>query len=188
MTNFNQLIVMKKKFLDMSIFQFQKRFPNDKACYAYLAKCKWPHGFKCERCSHTKCCQGKGPQYFQCTKCRYQASPTSGTMFHKTKLPLLKAFYIIYYTVTSKHGIASTELSRKLGLRQKTCWAFQQKIARAIAGGTLPQLYGKVEVDESVVGAREQGVKGRKNIKKRLIVVGLELKGKGVARMYSQVI
>jgi hypothetical protein len=45
--------------------------------------------------------------------------PTAGTLFHKVKFPLLKAFYIVYFVATSKKGISSTELSRKLSLRQK---------------------------------------------------------------------
>jgi hypothetical protein len=44
------------------------------------------------------------------------------------KFPLLKAFYIVYYVSASKNGISSTELSRKLELRQKTCWLFRQKV------------------------------------------------------------
>ena len=74
----------------------------------------------------------------QCTKCKYQASPTSGTLFHKVKFPLLKAFYIMCYMRASKKGVAGTELGRKLGLRQKTCWLFKQKAVKATARATTP--------------------------------------------------
>ena len=170
----------------MSIFEFQQRFPNEQACYDFLAQLKWPQAFRCERCNHHHYCSGKHLQARQCTKCGYQATPTSGTLFHKIKFPLLKAFYIIYYMATNKKGIASTELSRKLDLRQKTCWAFQQKVSKAMASGELQQLAGQVEVDETVIGGRESGVKGRQNIKKRLLVVGIERKKGGISYVCSK--
>jgi hypothetical protein len=67
---------------------------------------------------------------------------------------------------TNKKGIASTELSRKLGLRQKTCWLFQQKVMKAMASSGRYPLMGKVEVDETVVGEQEEGVVGRQNNRK----------------------
>lgn len=47
---------------------------------------------------------------------------------------------------------------------------------------------GIVEVDEMVVGQREEGVKGREKSKKKLVIIGIEKKGKGVSRMYARVI
>lgn len=68
----------------------------------------------------------------------------------------------MYYVSTSKKGIASTELSRKLDLRQKTCWMFKQKVMQAMASSGDNLLTGKVEVDEFVIGQQEEGVVGRK--------------------------
>lgn len=45
-----------------------------------------------------------------------------------------------------------------------------------------------MEVDETVVGGQEEGVVGRKNGKKRLVVFAIERKGKGVSRLYGKVI
>ena len=47
---------------------------------------------------------------------------------------------------------------------------------------------GKVEVDETVVGGQEEGVVGRKNDKKKLVVFAIERHGKGVGRLYGKVI
>lgn len=178
---------MQKKFQELSIFEFQRRFPDEQSCYNYLASQKWPQGFKCEKCSHIKYCKGKNAESRQCTKCRYQSTPTSGTLFHGIKFSIHKAFYIIYYMSTNKKGISSAELSRKLALRTKTCWGFQQKVAEGMRTNQELPLEGNVEVDECVVGGQEEGVKGRKNIKKRLLVMGVERKGKGISRMYGQV-
>lgn len=93
----------------------------------YLSEEKWKNGFVCTKCGHTHYFETKDRYSRQCTKCRHTESPTAGTLFHRMKFPILKAFYIVYYVATSKSGISSTELSRKLGLRQKTCWLFKQK-------------------------------------------------------------
>ncbi|KAA6324798.1 hypothetical protein EZS27_025913, partial [termite gut metagenome] len=153
-------------------------------CLGYLSELKWKGGFVCSKCGHTHCCKGHEKPYSrQCTKCRYVESPMAGTLFHKCKFSLLKAFYIVYYVSSNKKGISSTELSRKLGLRQKTCWLFKQKVMRAMqSSGTYP-LQGFVEVDETTVGGQEEGTLGRKNSDKKLIVLAIEHLGKGIGRM-----
>ena len=147
---------------------------------------KWPGGFKCERCAHTHYCKGKLDRTRQCTKCGYQATPTSNTLFHKVKFPILKALYIVYFVATNKQRISSTELSRKLGLRQKTCLCFKRKVMIAMASSQNYPLKGKVEVDETVVGQQEEGLRGRKNNKKKCVVVAIERKGRGIGRMYGR--
>ncbi|MCF6356762.1 MAG: IS1595 family transposase [Draconibacterium sp.] len=179
---------MENKFIILAIFEFQERFPSDDACFNYLVKLKWENGFVCPHCAHTKYCDATRKYDRQCTSCNRTVSPTSQTLFHKLKFPVLKAFYIIYYVSTNKKGISSTKLSRKLGLRQKTCWAFKQKVMKAMDSSGNHKIDGKAEVDETVVGGQEEGVKGRKNNKKKLVVFAIEKKGKGVSRVYGKVI
>jgi len=179
---------MEKRYESLTLFEFQQQFPDDQACYHYLAGRKWPNGFICEKCGHTHHCKGKLEQTRQCTKCGYQSTPTSNTLFHKVKFPILKAFYIVYFISTNKQGISSTELSRKLGLRQKTCWSFKQKVMKAMASSQQFPILGKVEVDEMVVGQQEEGTRGRQNEDKKLVVVAIEREGKGIGRMYARVI
>lgn len=179
---------MEQQFRSLTIFDFQKRFKNDEDCLSYLSELKWGNGYTCPKCGNTKYCNGDRAFSRQCTKCHYISSPTSGTLFHKVKFPLLKAFYIVYYVSTNRKGISSTELSRKLGLRQKTCWFFKQKVMRAMKSSGQFKMSGKVEVDETIIGGQEEGVRGRKNNKKRLVVFGIERKGKGISRVYGRVI
>ncbi len=124
----------------------------------------------------------------QCTKCRYLESPTAGTLFHKIKFPLVKAFHIVYFISTNKKGITSTELSRKLGLKQKVCWLFKRKVMKAMDSSKNFPLSGIVEVDETFVGGSDENAKGRKKGKKKLVVVAIEKKKNGVSRFYAKVI
>lgn len=180
---------MEAKFESLSLFEFQELFPDELSCRKYLSDIKWEDGYKCAKCGNTKYCAGTRPYDRQCTKCAYVESVTAGTVFHKLKFPLLKAFYIAYFVATDKKGITSTELSRKLSLRQKTCWSFKQKIMSIMGHNVEIPFKGRVDVDEFVVGGQEEGVKGRNNKKKKLVVLAIE-KGnkKQVKRVRAKVI
>jgi hypothetical protein len=104
------------------------------------------------------------------------------------KFPLLKALYIVYFVATSKKGISSTELSRKLDLRQKTCWKFKQKVMKAMESSGKYPLEGNVEVDEFFVGGQEEGKRGRGREDKKPVVLAIEKKERGISRMYGKVI
>ena len=179
---------MESRFKSLSIFEFQAQFPDEESCLAHMSKLKWGNGFKCRYCNHGNCCAGERPFDRQCTSCNYTESPTAHTVFHKVKFPLVKAFWIVYYLSSTKKGMSSTELSRKLELRQKTCWLFKRKVMQAMKSSGLHPMVGTVEVDEAVVGGQEEKVRGRANKKKRLVVFAIERKGKGVSRMYGKVI
>lgn len=179
---------MEQRFKSLSIFEFQARFTTTDDCLIYLADLKWSNGFHCRKCGHRHCCNGKAAHSRQCTACRYVESPTAQTLFHKVKFDLVKAFYIVYFMSTNKKGITSTELSRKLGLRQKTCWSFKRKIMKAMKSSGNNLITGRAEVDETVFGGQETGVRGRQNKNKKLVVIGIEKKKKGVSRLYAKVI
>jgi len=179
---------MEQRFKSLSLFEFQEQFKSIDDCLLYLSNIKWKNGFICRKCGHTHSCLGKASYSRQCTSCRYVESPTAQTLFHKVKFDLLKAFYIVYFVSTNKKGITSTELSRKLALRQKTCWSFKRKVMKAMKSSQDYPMEGNVEVDETVFGGQETGVVGRKNDNKKLVVIGIEKKKKGVSRLYARVI
>jgi hypothetical protein len=177
---------MEKAYQSLSLFEFQQRFATDTQCLAYLSAEKWKNGYSCPQCGHTHYCQGGTPYSRQCTRCKHTDSPTAGTLFHKVKFPLLKAFYIVYFVATSKKGISSTELSRKLGLRQKTCWYFKRKVMKAMESSGNYPLTGRVDVDEFFVGGQEAGKKGRGKETKKLVVMAIEKRNRGISRMYAK--
>lgn len=179
---------MEAKYKSLSLFEFQARFPDETSCYEYLADLKWSDGYKCKKCGNTKYCDGLGKSGRQCTKCSYVESATAGTLFHQVKFPILKAFYIVYYVSISKKGITSTELSRKLELRQKTCWSFKQKVMKAMQSSQKYMMTHKVDVDETYVGGQDDTAIGRNEGKKKIVVIAIEKFERGISRMYGRVI
>ena len=177
---------MEQRFKSMSLFDFMEKFPDTDSCLSHLAWLKWDGGYRCPKCGHGHSCEGSSPHSRQCTRCRYVESPTAGTLFHKVKFDLLKAFWIVYFLSTNKKGFSSTELARKLELGQKTCWRFKRKVMKAMKSSGDHPITGTAEVDETVFGQQEEGVRCRENNAKKLVVVGIEKKGKGVSRLYAR--
>ena len=92
-----------------------------------------------------------------------QTSPTAGTIFHATKLPLTLWFAAIHLIVTAKNGISSVELGRRLGVKQPTAWAVKHKIMAVMARREEETaLSGRVEMDDAYLGGvRSGGKRGR---------------------------
>ena len=176
------------KFAGVNSITFHQRFKTDADCLEYLSLMKWEKGYTCKRCANETYCSGKKPFNRRCTKCRYDESPTAGTMFDKVKFSILKAFHIVFKIATKKKGMSSTELGNEFGLRQKTCWQFKWKLQQAMQSSLQYPLTGVVHVDEFWVGEVEEQKRGRSKGKKKLIGLALEIVDDGVGRAYAETI
>ena len=142
---------------------FREAFGTEEQCRAALLRLRWPDGFLCPCCGHRGHCVLAGRGLYQCNRCKKQTSPTAGTIFHATKLPLTLWFAAIHLIVTAKNGISSVELGRRLGVKQPTAWAVKHKIMAVMARreGETP-LTGRVEMDDAYLGGvRSGGKRGR---------------------------
>ncbi len=98
------------------------------------------------------------------------------------------AFHIVFKISTKKKGMSSLELSSEFELRQKTCWAFKQKLQEVMKSSQKHPLSRIIHVDEFVIGDPEEMKKGRSKGLKKLIVLALEILENGVGRAYAEVI
>ena len=142
---------------------FREAFGTEEQCRTALVRLRWPDGFVCPCCGHREHCVKAGRGLYQCNRCKKQTSPTAGTIFHATKLPLTLWFAAIHLIVTAKNGISSVELGRRLGVKQPTAWTVKHKIMAVMArreGET--RLTGRVEMDDAYLGGvRSGGKRGR---------------------------
>ncbi len=97
--------------------QFQKLFPTDAACAAWLEKAKWPRGFICPHCGarDDPVRLKSRPGVLACRKCRRQTSLTVGTVMQRTHMPLTVWFWGAYL-VSSTPNISAVQFQRELGL------------------------------------------------------------------------
>ncbi|MGZ4054385.1 MAG: IS1595 family transposase [Bacteroidia bacterium] len=129
------------------------RFDTDQKCHDYLVQVRWNGRPQCPQCDNNKMNYYlKSRMIYKCSFCKKQFSVTNGTIFQKSKLPLPKWFEIIYLMMTTKKGMSSCEISRKVGICQKTAWLCMQKLREALENENDNILSGVIEVDETFIG------------------------------------
>ncbi len=166
-----------------TLLELEKRFSSEEACREYLEALRWPQGFICPRCQARKYWMGSRSRKI-CVGCGYQATVTAGTIFERTRMPLMLWFRAIWWVTSQKNGTSALGLQRVLGLGSyETAWTCLHKLRHAMVRPGRDKLSGQVEVDETYLGGLEEGVRGRKTEKKALIAVAAEENGKGIGRI-----
>jgi len=90
----------------------------------------------------------------------------------------------MWWVTTQKNGASALGLQRVLGLkRYETAWTLLHKLRRAMVRPGRDLLTGRVEVDECYIGGLEEGLPGRLNLDKALIVVAAQEDGPGIGRI-----
>jgi transposase-like protein len=162
---------------------FTERFATEEACAEYLMQLRWPDGFVCPACGGVRgWATARGTIY--CADCQKQTSLTAGTILHNTRIPLRGWLLAMWLVCTQKTGLSAAGLQRELGLGSyRTAWLMLQKLRQAMVRLGRESLQGRVEVDETYLGASESGVRGRQLVGKALIVIAVELTGNQVQRV-----
>lgn len=169
----------RKPYHDLSLLDFQDRFPDEQSCLDYLIKMHWPNGWKCPKECLAKIDTVKKQKsfVFECRRCGTQAYPTSGTIFHKSRLPLRKWFWAIFLMATSKKGVSMLYLQQQLGIKSyRAVWLMGQKIRYAmLERDALYTLNGTVQADEIFIGGK-QTLKQRRitGTNKTAFLIGVE--------------
>jgi len=168
----------------MDVLDFQEMFPTDQACHDYLCLVRWADGFDCPFCHHHDAWRLKRG-IFRCKKCNKDVSVTAGTIFQDLRKPLRLMFQAMWYVVCQKNGVSALGLQQILGLGSyKTAWAWLHKLRTAMVRPGRDRLSGIVEIDETLVGGRKSGKRGRGAEGKELVLVAVEDKGvAGIGRI-----
>lgn len=177
----------------ISIEDFREQFKTNADCYQFLIDQKWGSGFKCRRCGCTNWYKGRQWFYRRCNSCRYDESATANTLFHKSKLGILKSFEFAFRVSVKKKGMSTVELAKEFDCQQKSAWLLKAKLQNAMKSSEKHPLQDSVEVDEFLVGGFDESLPGRSNASKQLVVLGVEKVvdkyGKAtIGRAYAKVI
>jgi len=165
---------MKKK--NFSVFDFQKRFKTEEDCLQAIQKVRWPNGFRCPRCDHDDGYRLRGRRVIECSVCRFQTYITAGTIFHGTKVPLVKWFWMMFFITHDKGGASALRLSKELDLYFKTTWLMLHKIRKAMSrrDNKVIRLAGVIELDEGYFGGTHR---------KAQVLVAIEREGKTAGKL-----
>ena len=98
-----------------NFFDCTQKYSTQAACLEELNRQRWKDGFIYQKCGHDKSYQLKHCHFHEFTQCGRQVSPTVGTVFEHTRLPLPKWFAATYLMATDKGGISTQGLSKTIG-------------------------------------------------------------------------
>lgn len=167
----------------LSLSSFLIDYGTEAQCEAALEKSRWPRGYICPACDSSSHCivrHGK-VKTFQCNRCHTQVTLTSGTIFHATKLPLVRWFQAMYFMTQTKNNVSALELKRLIGVCYRTAWRVKHKLAQVMSEreeSTI--LSGRVEVDDAYLGGEHPGGKaGRGSENKVPFVAAVETNDQG---------
>lgn len=183
----------------MSVAQFEKQFPHEDACKAYLMANRWPDGVvRCPRCGFDASSLSTKAYHWQCYNCApqssYRFSVLVDTIFENTNKPLREWFRVMHLMLTSKKGMSALQIFRYMGFGSyKTAWLMCHKIRAALGNQEFKQLIGYVEIDETFVGGKaknkHKGPGGRDDMGgtggtgKTIVVGAVQRKGNVIARV-----
>ena len=175
----------------ISIREIFIKFSTEEQCLEYVEKMRWPDGIvRCPTCGDRQVkrvmrkaeSKNKRPWFYLCinSDCHQQFSPTAGTLFADSHLPLIVWFHAIGLILNAKKGISAKQLQRDLGIGgYKTAWYLNHRIRESMKDANPEPLGGIVEIDETYVGGRVRG-KGVKEAKrqKKVVMGAVERGGK----------
>jgi transposase-like protein len=170
-----------------NLIEFYNSFATEEKCQEFLAKQRWGDEIICPKCGTVgikayKLASGR----LKCAACRKPFTVRMGSVFEDSKIPLQKWFLAIYLCTSLKKGVSSIQLSKYLGVTQKTAWFMLQRIRFVFETGSFEKLTDGVEVDEAYIGGKEsnkhrnkktKGTQGFGSKKLKTPVVGMVQRG-----------
>jgi len=178
------------KMEQVGFLEWQARYGSEEACIDALRMIRWPEGFQCPKCGCHSASLISTRRLHACRQCLHQVSATAGTLFHSTKLPLVKWFWAIYLASADKGGVSALRLAKFLGVSWLTAHRMLRKLRVAMGdrdrGYKLTDL---IELDDAYIGGKRSGGKrGRGAEGKRPVLFAVEKREEGAGFMSAQVV
>ena len=149
----------------MTLMEIIKRFDTEEKAEAWFIEQRWPDGVICPFCESLEVSPRptRKPQPFRCRSCRKDFSVKTGTLLHRSHLPLSKWAIAYYLFATNLKGVSSMKLYRDLGITQKTAWYMAHRTRQTLTAEG-DKFAGAAEVNETYIGGKE----GNKHSDKKL--------------------
>jgi ISXO2-like transposase domain/Transposase zinc-ribbon domain len=132
--------------LPQSLPEFQRLFPDDAACAAYLEKIRWSGGFICPHCqvAGEPFRFANRPGILRCRKCRRDTGLTVGTVMARSHTPLSVWFWSAYLVSSQTPGMSAVQLQRQLGLsRYETAFQILHKLRAGMVRPAQDRIGGR---------------------------------------------
>ena len=155
----NAPIRAKSSESEISLMEFMRQFPDDRACLDWLWRERYApdgHNAFCPSCDkQRRFHRVNGRPTYDCDSCGHHINPTAGTIFHKSSTSLQLWFYAMWIITSTRCGVSAKQLERELGVTYKTAWRMfnliRNELMKQDDGGTLT---GEIEADETWIGGK----------------------------------
>jgi transposase-like protein len=148
----------------ISTYKVMKQFPDEKTARIYLEERRWNGHIFCPFCHSDKIQTRPVDGLYRCLTCKDEFTVRTGTIMERSHIPLDKWVFAMYLIVTARKGVSSLQLSKELGITQKSAWFMLQRLREACGRGHEP-LEGIVEADECFIGGKESNKHNSKKLK-----------------------
>lgn len=169
----------------LTILNFKDTFPDNETCLDYLFKARFPSA-KCGKCEGTKFYKHPTRACYTCAKGCTHLFPKEGTIFDHSSTDLVKWFFAIFLMSQSRNGVSAKELERALGVTYKCAYRIGHQIRKLMKDNAFT-LFGEVEADETAVGGKRHGKRGRGADGKTIVFGQLQREGKMNTAIVSNV-
>jgi len=140
----------------MNLLQLIDATTTEEKARQFIEQARWPQGPVCPKCKSKDILRFKRRKQLKCRTCKCFFSLTTGTIFHKTHLPLRKWLLAVHAITESKKGISACQIERTLGVCNKTAWYMMHRIRNTMyqPSDKGEKLVGIIEIDETYVGPK----------------------------------
>jgi transposase-like protein len=194
----------KREGEDLNLAVIAKLYADEEAAWLFLERVRWPNGPVCPHCGvvdratflEPKASSRKTPtgkrsfrRWWKCGDCRQQFSVLVGSIFENSKIPVSKWLIAYHLLCAGKNGVSALELSRVLGIAYSSAWFMAHRIRFAMSRpeGIGAKLTREVEADETYIGGRKHGKRGRGAEGKTPVVALVERNGEVRAQVMPNV-
>ena len=150
----------------ITLVQLANMFPTEESARVWFEARVWPAERYCPQCGSTRTHEaGHNHMPYRCSDCRSYFSVKTGTVMHKSHIPLRKWAFAIYLHLTSLKGVSSMKLHRDIGVSQPAAWFMLQRIRKAWENDDGAPFAGPIEIDETYMGGKERNKHSKSKIK-----------------------
>jgi transposase-like protein len=110
------------------------RFADPDAAEEFVVRLRWPNGVACPRpdCGAFDVARLRRRHKWRCRRCQRQFSVKVNTIFEDSPIGFDKWLPTIWVLSDSRNAVSSCELSRSLGVTQKTAWSMMRRLRGAM--------------------------------------------------------